>query len=57
MKLLNKYGQIIGTNGEELHEGEDGRLVDSAGRYGYNAHFTGVYVCYSCGHLCECGEE
>jgi hypothetical protein len=32
-------------------------LVDSLGRYGYNAHFSGAYVCYTCGHLCECGEE
>lgn len=33
------------------------RLIDSLGRYGYRAHFSGAYVCYSCGHLCECGEE
>jgi len=26
-------------------------------KYGYNTHFTGAYVCYTCGHLCECGEE
>lgn len=56
MKLLNEYGQIMGTNGEELHEGENG-LVDSAGRYGYRTHFTGAYICYTCGVLCECGEE
>lgn len=57
MKLLNEYGQIMGPNGEELKEGDDGRLVDSAGRYGYYTHFTGAYICYTCGALCECGEE
>ena len=25
--------------------------------YGYRTHFGGLYVCYTCGHLCECGEE
>ena len=22
--------------------------------YGYHTHFSGAYVCYTCGHLCEC---
>ena len=57
MKLLNEHGQIMGPNGEELHEGEEGGLVDSAGRRGYYTHFTGSYICYTCGALCECGEE
>ena len=25
--------------------------------YGYSTHFTGAYVCFTDGHLCECGEE
>jgi hypothetical protein len=33
-----------------------GRLTDDAGRYGYNAPLTGAYVCYECGHVCECDE-
>ena len=24
---------------------------------GYFTHFAGLYVCLTCGHLCECGEE
>lgn len=24
--------------------------------YGYITHFAGAYVCYTCGHLCECSE-
>jgi hypothetical protein len=23
---------------------------------GYFTHFAGLYVCYTCGHLCECEE-
>ena len=23
---------------------------------GYTTHFTGAYVCYKCGHMCECEE-
>lgn len=30
--------------------------VEGERRYGYNTHFGGLYVCYTCGHLCECGE-
>jgi len=43
-----------------IHQDSAGRWhsISSAGyRYGYRAHFTGAYVCYTCGHLCECGEE
>jgi hypothetical protein len=31
-------------------EGESGR------EYGYRTHLTGSYVCYTCGHLCDCSE-
>ena len=24
---------------------------------GYHTHFGGLYVCYTCGHLCECGDD
>ena len=30
--------------------------VEGERRYGYRTHFGGLYVCYTCGHLCECGE-
>lgn len=34
-------------------------LVTSKGdrSYGYRAHFGGAYICYTCGHLCDCGDE
>lgn len=25
--------------------------------YGYRSGVTGAYVCFTCGLLCECGEE
>lgn len=28
-----------------------------AEEYGYRAHFSGSYVCYTCGHLCDCGDD
>jgi len=33
-------------------------LEGASGReYGYRAHFGGAYVCYTCGHLCDCGDD
>lgn len=42
---------LLDDEGRYYREGERGR------KYGYSAHFSGAYVCYTCGHLCECGEE
>ena len=48
---------LYGGDGERLTYDLSGeRFVNSAGAYGYRAHFTGAYICYTCGHLCECGE-
>jgi len=52
---------------EQTRELDGATLLDSDNRYyrlndknkriyGYHTHFTGAFVCYSCGHLCECGE-
>ena len=43
-------------NGAWLTKDENGRYVNKDGNYGYNTHFGGLYVCYTCGHLCECEE-
>jgi hypothetical protein len=43
----------VGFTGER--EGERKQEGESAG--GYTTRFTGAYVCYTCGHLCECGES
>ena len=45
------------TNGERVTLNGEGRFIDSAGRYGYAAHFGGAWICYTDGHLCECREE
>jgi len=45
----------------------DGAKQDSEGRYyvqdregyrnyGYSTGWGGIYVCYTCGHVCDCGE-
>ena len=52
---------------EEKRELEGAVLVDEQGcyysvdqcgnrYYGYFTHLSGAYVCYTCGHLCDCGE-
>jgi hypothetical protein len=46
----------IATNGLRIKPDETGRLTDCEGRFGYHTRISGIYVCYTCGHLCECGE-
>jgi hypothetical protein len=52
---------------EQTRELDGATLLDDEGRYykrgdkgeiyhGYFAHFGGAWICYTCGHLCECGE-
>jgi hypothetical protein len=51
----------------EKNRESDGAKLNDEGRYcveiepglfayGYRTHFTGAWICYNCGHLCECGE-
>lgn len=42
---------LLDDNDRFYAEGESGR------EYGYRAHFSGSYVCYTCGHLCDCGDD
>jgi hypothetical protein len=50
-------GQITASNGYAVTINPDTcRLWDNTGRYGYLTHFGGLYVCYTCGHLCDCYE-
>lgn len=41
----------------ELVPDTDGRWIDPAGRGGYAPPWGGVWVCYTCGHSCECGDD
>jgi len=51
-----KVKEKIGQNGERLNYLENLEVwVDGAGERGYKTWITGSYVCYTCGHLCECG--
>ncbi len=56
VKGLKYYRQLDGAT--LLDESERYYRLDDKGErvYGYRTHLTGSYVCYSCGHLCECGE-
>lgn len=44
------------VNGVHLIKRKNGLWVTSEGDSGYHAHFTGAWICYNCGVLCECGE-
>jgi hypothetical protein len=47
----------VAGNGERVILNDERRYVDELGRYGYSGHFTGAYICYTCGALCDCGED
>jgi hypothetical protein len=55
MSTLEQEREIMGAK-LDMH----GRyyVQDNEGyrSYGYHTHFSGLYVCYTCGHYCECGE-
>lgn len=57
MNTLEDTRQLDGA----ILQDEDDRyyLITSKGdrAYGYHAHFSGAYICYTCGHLCDCGDE
>ena len=45
-----------GGNGETLTYLDGlGIWVDAQGERGYKTFYSGAWVCYSCGHLCDCG--
>lgn len=48
---------LSAPNGECLSYDQGGeKLIDRQGRYGYETWLSGAYVCYTCGHVCDCGE-
>ena len=53
---MTKYAETKLVNGVQLVKNSNGLWVNGEGDSGYHTHFTGVWVCYNCGHLCECGE-
>ena len=44
------------VNGVLLHKNSRGLWVNGEGSSGYHTHLTGAWVCYACGHLCDCAE-
>jgi hypothetical protein len=57
---MSKLDSTRELDGATLQD-EEGRYYwqDTTGKryYGFNSPFAGCYVCYTWGHLCECGEE
>lgn len=55
MSTLEREREIMGAI-----EDESGRYYVLTGEgeraYGYWTLWGGAYVCYTCGHLCDCGE-
>lgn len=60
METLEKTRELDGATRQDSN-GRYYRLKPDGDRnvrtYGYHAHFTGGYVCYTCGVLCDCEEE
>lgn len=48
---------IVAPNGMIVTKDQNDRFKDENGNFGYNAHFGGHYVCYTCGVICDCGDE
>jgi hypothetical protein len=57
VKGLRYYRELDGAI--MLDDDDRYYLISGSGEkvYGYRAHFTGSYVCYTCGHLCDCEGE
>ena len=60
MNTLEDTRKIDGATRQDS-EGRYYRLKPDGDRnirvYGYNTHLGGLYVCYTRGHLCECGDD
>ena len=44
----------VAGNGETVTLGDDERYTDTLGNYGYSAHLTGAWICYTDGVYCDC---
>ena len=60
MSKLDSVRDLAGATLQDSN-GRYYRLFPDGGKgiptYGYCTHLTGTYVCYTCGHLCECEGE
>lgn len=56
---LDVYGRdFCGGCFGKLNADESGRVrCVECKAYGYSTHMAGSYVCFTCGHLCDCGED
>jgi len=47
------YGAVNRDEAGRYYSKELGKVR----RYGYQTNLGQLYVCFTCGHLCDCGEE
>lgn len=55
MTTLEREREIMGAK-QDMHGRYYVQNHEGYRTYGYNAPWSGAYVCYTCGHLCDCGE-
>jgi hypothetical protein len=55
MTTLEREREIAGAE-QDMHGRYYVQDSDGYRSYGYRTHFSGLYVCYTDGHYCECGE-
>ena len=57
MTTLEQTRELDGATSQD----ENGRFFapfnNGVRKYGYHTWLTGAFVCYTCGHLCDCGED
>ena len=57
MTALEETRELHGATSQD----ENGRFFaffdNGVRKYGYKTWLTGAFVCYTCGHLCDCGED
>jgi hypothetical protein len=54
---LESAREVYGATQQDSEGRYYSKQLGQAPKYGYHTHMGGLYVCFTCGHLCECGEE
>jgi len=57
MTTLEQTRELYGAIKQDMHGHYYVQDLQGYRTYGYNTRFGGYYVCFTDGHLCECGEE
>lgn len=57
MTTLEQTRELDGATKQDMHGHYYVQDPQGYRAYGYHPRLGGGYVCYTDGHLCECGEE